>query len=255
MLVNTIHQEKMTVKSSETDFRQQLKLSNLFLWLQDAASDHADSLGWGFHDLAGKDLAWVLSRIKVRCFDFPQLGDTVTVQTWPKGIQQKVFFMRDYRLTGEDGRQLAVATSAYLVINAQTRRMMLPGTLALTMPDNGGLSALDESLEHIAAVESLRDCYTVHVGYSMVDVLGHVNNSRYIDWITDCFSMEEHQTHHLTWLQINYLNEVKPGEAVRLARGERPGQPSNVYVTGTNQTTGAKAFEAEMGWDQDSGTG
>ena len=253
MLVNTIHQETMTVKSSETDFRQQLKLSNLFLWLQDAGADHADRLGWGFHDLAAKDYAWVLSRIKVRCFDFPHLGDSVTVQTWPKGIHQKVFFMRDYLLTAEDGRQIAAATSAYLVINAQTRRMMLPGALDLTMPDNDGRSAIDEPLEHIAPVEPLRDCYTVHVGYSMVDVLGHVNNSRYIDWITDCFSMEEHEAHCLSWLQINYLNEVKPGESVRLERGERPGQPSSAYVTGMNQTTGAKAFEAEMGWDQDAG--
>lgn len=249
-MVDTIHQLKMTVKSSETDFQSQLKLSNLFLWLQDAASDHADSLGWGYDDLTRKEQAWVLSRIKVRFFDFPRLGDTVTVKTWPKGFQQKVFFMRDYLLTGEDGRQLAAATSAYLVIDTRTRRMVMPNTVGLVMPDNGGLSAIDEPLEHVTAVEPLQECYTVHAGYSMVDILGHVNNARYIDWITDCFSLEEIGAHCSGWLQVNFLNEVKPGESVTLFRGERPKRPNIVFVGGTNQKTGAKAFEAELGWDE-----
>lgn len=251
MAANSIHEMKMTVKSSETDFRHQLKLSNLFLWLQDAASDHAASLGFGFEDLAKHDLAWVLSRMKVRAYDFPQMGETVTLKTWPKGIHQKIFYMRDYTLTGEDGRKLAVATSAFLIIDTRTRRMAIPNALKLSasMPDNGGLSAIDEPLEHLTPVDHLRDCYSVHAGYSMVDVVGHVNNARYIDWISDCFPMEDYQTHRAGWLQINYLNEVKPGDVVKLERGEQPAQPNVAFIVGMNQTTNTKAFEAELGWD------
>lgn len=249
MVVNTIRQVKMTVKSSETDFQQQLKLSNLFLWLQDAASDHAASLGFGYDDLMQQELAWVLSRIKARFFDFPRMGESVTLETWPKGIQQKVFFMRDYRLTGEDGRLLTAATSAYLVINTLNRRMALPNALDVQVPDNGGMSAIDEPLERIMPVEKLRECNTVHTGYSMVDIMGHVNNARYIDWVSDCFSIEEYQSRHCGWLQINFLNEVKPGETVRLLRGEHLDKQNVVYIAGANQTTGARAFEAEMGWE------
>lgn len=249
MVVSTIRQVPMTVKSSETDFLQQLKLSSLFQWLQDAASDHAASLGFGYDDLMQQELAWVLSRIKARFFDFPRMGETVTVQTWPKGIQQKVFFMRDYRLTGEDGRPLAAATSAYLVINTRTRRMALPNTLDVNVPDNAGMSAIDEPLERITPVEALRECYTLHAGYSMVDIMGHVNNARYIDWISDCFGIDEYRARRCAWLQINFLNEVKPGETVLLQRGEHPDRPAVSYIAGTNQSTGARAFEAEMGWE------
>ena len=249
MAANAIHQVKMTVKASETDFQSQLKLSNLFLWLQDAASEQADHLGWGYDGLARNDQAWVISRIKLRFWGFPRLGESATVQTWPKGIQQKVFYMRDYLLTSEDGRKLAAATSAYLVIDTHTRRMMMPNATGIAMPDNDGLSAIDEPLEHISFAAPLRECYTVHAGYSMVDILGHVNNAHYIDWITDCFSLDEIAAHSSGWLQVNFLNEVKPGELVRLSRGERPERPDIVFVGGTNVTTGARAFEAEMCWE------
>jgi medium-chain acyl-[acyl-carrier-protein] hydrolase len=245
---NTIRQELTTVQSSETDFQQRLKLSNLFLWLQDAAANHAASLGFGYDDLLKQDLAWVLSRIRVQFFDFPKMGEPVTVKTWPKGVQQKLFFMRDYQLSGADGQPFVSATSAYVLINTRTRRIAMPGVLDVPVPDNGGLSAIDEPLDKIALVENLSDCYTLTVGYSMVDIMGHVNNARYIDWISDCFSIAEHQAHCPAWLQINFLNEVKPGEAVRLLRGERPDQTNVYYITGMNQATRAKAFEAEMGW-------
>jgi hypothetical protein len=78
--------------------------------------------------------------------------------------------------------------------------------------------------------------------------VGHVNNTRYIDWVSDCFSFEEYQAQRPAWLQINFLNEVRPGEAVTLYRAPYPGDPAAWYVTGTNQNTGARAFEAAVGW-------
>lgn len=248
MQTKTIWREDRPVKSSETDFQKRLKLSSYFLWMQDVAAEHAASLGFGYHDILQQELAWVLSRIKVRFYDFPPMGEQVSIQTWPKGIQQKLFFMRDYQLTGADGRQVALATSAYVLINTRIRRMVLPDALTFPVPDNDGRYALDESLNKIAAVEALSPCYTLQAGYSAVDIMEHVNNARYIDWITDCFSIEEHQSHRPGWLQINYLNEVKAGETVSLMRGQRPTDPKAWYITAVNQSSGAKAFEAELRW-------
>lgn len=248
MAANTILEEKTYIKSSETDFQKRLKLSGFFQLMQDIASSHASRLGVGYDDLQPRELAWVLSRKKIYFYDFPMMGETISLRTWPKGIQQKLFFMRDHEMRGDDGRRLAAATSAYVLVSTRARRIVLPNALDMPLPDNGGLNAIDESLEKITAVEDLCECYTQPVGYSAVDIMGHVNNARYVEWISDCFSIEEHQAHRPAWLQINYINEVKPGEQVSLQRGARQESPLTWYITGTNQNTGAKAFEAELGW-------
>lgn len=248
MAANTIWQEEIFVTASETDFQKRLKLSSFFVVMQDAASNHASQLGFGYYDLLKRELAWVLSRKKVCFYDFPQLNEKIIVQTWPKGVRQKLFFMRDHEITGEDGRLLARSTSAYVLVGTRARRVMLPNALDTPVPDNDGRSAIDETLEKIPAVEELDACFTVQAGYSMVDLMGHVNNARYIDWISDCFPLEDYQKRKPAWLQINFLNEVKPGEAVKLLRGPRPDDPQRWYITGMNQTSGAKAFEAEFQW-------
>lgn len=250
MQVDTIWTEQTHIKSSETDFQKRLKLSAFFQLMQDIASNHANHLGVGFEDLSKNELAWVLSRKKVRFYDFPQMGETITVRTWPKGLQQKIFFMRDHDMTGADGRLLAVSTSAYVLVSTRARRIMLPNALDRPVPDNNGLSALDEVLEKLPAPDDeLQSCCTLPVGYSSVDVMGHVNNARYIEWIGDCFSLDEHRSNRPHWLQINYLNEVLPGEQVTLQRGPRTGNPRVWYIAGINTITGARAFEAEMGWE------
>jgi medium-chain acyl-[acyl-carrier-protein] hydrolase len=249
MEANTIWSEEMEIKSSETDFQKRLKLSSFFELMQDLASSHASRLGVGYEDLQKRELAWVLSRKKVRFFDFPEMGETVRLATWPKGIQQKLFFMRDHEMTAAGGRLLATSTSAYVLVSTRVRRIVLPNALEMPIPDNNGRSAIDELLEKIVPLETLSPCLTLTVGYSALDIMGHTNNARYIEWISDCFSIEEHQTQRPAWLQINYLNEVRPGEAVQILRGQREEAPGVWYLAGVNQATGAKAFEAEICWE------
>ncbi len=248
MAPNTIWQEEFIVKSSDTDFQRRLKLSSFFTCMQDVASSHAAHLGVGYYEMLQHDMAWILSRKKIRIFDFPLMDERFSVETWPKGIQQKLFFMRDHRMTGADGRLLAVSTSAYVLVGIRARRILMPNALQIPVPDNSGKSAIAEPLDKIPAMDNLSECFTVQAGYSVVDLMGHVNNARYIDWISDCFSMDEYQAGRPAELQVNYLNEVKPGESVTLLRGERSDKPGCWYITGMNQTSGAKAFEAEILW-------
>lgn len=248
MVENTIWIEQTYIKSSETDFQKRLKLSGFFELMQDMASNHADHLGVGFDGLAQRELAWVLSRKKVVFYDFPGMGETITMKTWPKGLQQKLFFMRDHEMTGADGRLLAASTSAYVLVNARARRIVAPAALDIRLPDNSGLSAVDEALEKIAPEADLSECHTLLAGYSSVDVMGHVNNARYVEWISDCFSLAEHSAHRPAWLQINYLSEVMPGEKVVMMRGKRSGCENGWYLTGIHESSGVKAFEAELHW-------
>jgi medium-chain acyl-[acyl-carrier-protein] hydrolase len=241
--------ENTYVRSAETDFLSQWKLSSFFAAMVEAAAHHADHLGYGFQAMMDQDMIWILSRLKIRFYDFPHIEDKITIQTWPKSIQQKIFFMRDYQVTDGNGRKFASATSAYVLVNPRVRRMVPPQSFGGSLPDNQGLDALEESLDKIPPVELLEEKFITHAGYSTVDLMGHVNNTRYIDWVSDCFSFDEFRASKPAWLQINYINEVKPGEPVALQRGMYPDQPNCWYISGNNLATHARAFEAQVGWE------
>jgi acyl-ACP thioesterase len=74
-----------------------------------------------------------------------------------------------------------------------------------------------------------------------------------VEWVCDCFPQDEYRRRALAWLQLNYVNETRPGERLAIAAGpDGAGDPLGEsrlwYVQGTNLETGSKSFEAAVGW-------
>lgn len=246
MILQTVWKEEVTVKAFETDLQKRWKPSSFFQAMQEAAGNHAEHLGVGFQEMHARDMVWVLSRLKIQFHEFPQLGDKVSIQTWPKGLQQKLFFMRDFSFTHRDGRRFASASSAWLLVNLKARRLLMPNALHKPVPDNNGLAAIHEPLEKLNVPDNLPEKFIAQVGYSSIDLMEHANNARYIDWICDCFSIDDWRQHRLDWLQINYINEIRPGEKISLGLSKTVDH--TWLVNGLNQSTGLRAFEAAVGW-------
>jgi acyl-ACP thioesterase len=79
-------------------------------------------------------------------------------------------------------------------------------------------------------------------------MMGHANSARYLEWISDCFPLDVYEQRRLDWLQINYVNEVKPGERVAVSCGQADHDPNQWNVYGLNTSTQARAFEAALRW-------
>lgn len=246
MEIQPIWTEETLVKTYETDFQRRWKPASFFQAMQEAASHHASHLGYSYEAMIVKDQIWLLSRVRIRFLAFPTLGERVHIETWPKGIQQRALFMRDFILTGANGARLAEASTAWLLVNPRARRILLPQTLDGSVPDNGGRAAILEPLERLSLPENLPERLVCPAAYSAIDLVGHVTSSRYLEWIADAFSLEEHGARRLADLQINYTNEVLPGESVSLAAGPDETNPARWWVLGTNRTSGARAFEAVL---------
>ncbi len=240
--------EHIRVRAYETDLHNLWKPTAFFDAFQDAATSHTANLGFDYHNMSAAGRLWVLSRMKVYFHRFPAMGDALTVRTWPNGIRQKIFFSREFELTLPEGDSCAAATSAWLLIDAHSHRMLLPDALSAGLPENPDMKALNEDLMKIPSSNGLEEKFTVKAAYSAVDLLGHVNNARYIDWIMDCFSFEHFERFQPAWLQINFNNEVRAGETVRVSAGEQSGDPSRWLIAGEKSDSGEKAFEAEVAW-------
>ncbi len=247
--MQTIWFEETRVKTYETDFQHRWKPSCYFQTMQEAASHHASHLGFDHKGMMLNERVWILSRVRIRFHAYPTVDDVVKVETWPKGLQQRLLFMRDFIFTGSTGNLLGEASTAWLLVNPNSRRILPPGSLEGNLPDNGGRAALPEPLDKLNPPASLPQRHVIVAGYSAIDLMGHVTNARYMDWISDAFTMQEHAARRLAELQLNYTSEVLPGEQVAILAGPQEDNPSQWWVDGVHQTNGARAFEALLKFD------
>lgn len=242
-----IYEEILHVNGFECDLNQKLKPAAFFQHLTEAATLHAAELGVGFDAMYARNLFWVHARMKIQFYRFPRVHDRIIIHTWPKTIQQKLFYIRDFEMLTENGERLAAATSAWLVMDAAARRMVPPKSLDFDLP-TADRAGLDEPLERIGLAQSGEECLRVRAGYSAVDMLGHVNNSRYVEWICDAVPMEMIAGRELDWLQVNYDREVRPGEEVAVTANPVPPDANLWALEGHNHSNGTRAFEAALRW-------
>lgn len=212
--------QRLTVTCYDTDVSRYLRPGSFMDMAQELAYVSADSLGFGFDDLQRYGTAWVLSHFEAHFLQMPRWRDAVELQTWHKGFEGP-FYVRDFRMTGADGKPAVVATSSWLIIDMATRRLLrrehLEGKLPLdtTCPD----SAIDTSCGKVVMPSSgLEEMAEHRVSYSDVDIVGHTNNAKYLVWAMDCLDFDLLSACRLRSLRINFNKETRPGETVELFR-------------------------------------
>jgi medium-chain acyl-[acyl-carrier-protein] hydrolase len=243
-----ILEESLRIHPIECDFNQEWKPAAIMQHLTEIAGTHAALLGVGFDSMLSNNLYWVHSRMKIKFLAIPRAGDLITVCTWPKTIYRRLLYIRDFEVLAVDGQKLIAATSAWVIINATSRRMAPPKSVNLNIPEAKDHIGLDDHLDRIDQAQNGEERLRVRAGYSAVDIVGHTNNSRYIEWICDAFPFEMFITHKLDWIQINYEHEILPGEEVSILVNPVSPDGEQWAIEGRNNSNDTRAFSALLRW-------
>ena len=124
---------RFEVTSYDTDVSHFLKPGAFMDLAQEIAYVSATSLGFGYEDLQRYGTAWVLSRMHIEFPAPPRWRDEVELQTWHKGFEGP-FYVRDFRMLGADGQPAVLATSSWLIIDVESRRLLRREHLAEKLP-------------------------------------------------------------------------------------------------------------------------
>ena len=226
-------EQKFTIPCYDTDASWRLKPSSFMDLAQEAAGQHAVYLGFGYDDLIATNTAWILSRVHVEFVDAPKWRENITLRTWHKGLN-RLFFLRDFILTDDEGRERVKATTSWLVLNLETRRLvrdpklMEEGTVCL---DN----VIEPPADKVVMPKDAEPQYVMdhHVAYSDVDMNGHTNNAMYMQWAMDAVDYDIASTRPVKWFTINFNHETKPGDVVALYKVVKEEQDGrHVFVEG-----------------------
>ncbi len=235
-----VWKEEFIIRSFDIDCNNRIKISNLCSYFQEIAGHHADHLGLGFHQIRHQGLVWVLARLEISFLSFPKWGDTITIETWPSG-NERLYYRREFVVKLHE-QETIKASSFWLLINMQTRRPKIIPLSEEIEKQNSGKYATEVMSEDIEAVNEGKNLI-IPVCYNDLDLNFHVNNVRYVAWITDMFTVDYFIKHIPEFLRIDFKHEVKYGEAVEIIKKE-----SDVNFTFEGKISGINAtcFKALM---------
>lgn len=211
--MDLIFRQTHTVDSFATDCFGRLKTSMLLYYLQKAAGGHSALLGVNDDVLIDKNLFWAVTRHYLVINRLPRLGEKVTVETWPMPTS-RVAYPRAVAFYDENGQELARAVSLWVLMDIENRTMVLPGKSGVDV--NGILRGNEVELFKFPLPKELPNERTVTVTYSLLDKNGHMNNTRYLDWVNDLLPASFHKAHTPAEILLCYHSEALEDQQICL---------------------------------------
>ena len=204
------------IDAMDVDCFGRCKSSVLLYLAQEAATGHCDLLRLDWDTMAKMGLFWAVIRTHVQVERLPMLGQTVTVKTWPMPTTRTAF-PRAVEILDENGAALVRVVSLWVLMDRNTRAMVLPGKSGVDVP---GLLCGNELAGPGSILPAKLGCEkSRQVVFSELDRNGHMNNTRYMDWVNDLLPSSFHKEHSVEEFTICYLAEALENDGLNLAYG------------------------------------
>ena len=198
-----------SITPAQTDGSGRLKYSEMLRLSQDVSGLHCTPLGADTAVLDKKGLFWAIIRNQITVSRLPMAGQRITLETWPMPTS-RTCYPRAVAAYDDRGDPLFACHSLWILMDKTSRGMVLPGKSGIDVP---GIIREDappapKSLSPVTGGQS----FLRQVCNEDLDQNCHMNNARYLDWVTEALPAEFLHSHRLNSATLCYLNEVTLGQ-------------------------------------------
>jgi acyl-ACP thioesterase len=208
-----IHERTYILEATDVNSADRLKNSRLLAIMQEIAGEHSALLGADRSALEERKLFWAVIRHRVQITRLPQSGESIRVCTWPMPTTRTAY-PRATVAYDADGNELFRGISLWILMDMTTRAMVLPGKSGVEVA--GSLQGNELTLPGSLFPQKLPNREDRTVRFSDLDLNGHMNNCRYMEWVDDLLPAEFHRTHSPKQLLVCYLSEAREAEKMEV---------------------------------------
>ena len=209
-----IYRHEFLINDAYVDCFGRLKPSMLLFLCQEIAGQHCNILGADFDTLAQKNLIWAIIRQKVQITRLPRSGETIRVETWPMPTT-KVCYPRSTVAYDAEGRELFRSIGMWVLMDASSRSMILPGKSGVDV--QGMLTGTELATPGSLAAKSFSNTHVRRVCFTDLDRNGHMNNTKYLEWLSDLLPSGFHRDHEPREFTVCYHAEARETDALHLS--------------------------------------
>lgn len=194
------------------------KLSNLGLleFLEEIASLHSSTVGFGINDIAETKKSWILMDWKVKIIDRPLYNNVLNIKTWSRGTTRTrgVYTYRDFEVY-HDNELVAIASSKWVLLDIEK------GTITRLTEDIMDLYQSEErfvfeepEIEKLDEFEDYDKKATYTVKRFDIDINNHVHNLNYLNLAYEALPGNVYNAEELKNIRIMYKHQITLGDTV-----------------------------------------
>ncbi len=229
-----VHEKTFDVRYRDVDFKDELKPSSAFSYFEEVASLSADKIGLGMDFLKPKGYAFVLSNVVCEFLRPIKHGESIVARTWPLPPSFATFG-REYLLLS-DGETVAKASSRWCLLDFASGKLLTAKAV-----DNQDYSRYktEKVFESVCwkipafPLEEGLLSFATTVANSEYDHNFHVNNTRYIDYFFNCFSVAELAERTPKNVSVSYVKQCREGDCLSFYRKKT--DKNTFLLLGVNQ--------------------
>ncbi len=213
-------EKRYEIGTMELDCFNHCRASSLLGYLQDAAGLAAAEYGATNMEMVQKyGHCWMVVRTAFTLSRPLRWGDVLTVKTWHRGGEKPLMY-RDFDLS-VDGQSVGQALSIWVLVDLNTHTVTRADHFPEFAGTDGGDLIRDTKLPKLRLPQGMAPVQRRDLYYSETDGNGHVNNTRYADFL--CDALELHRAGEGTFVRefyISYSQECRAGETLELLVGQ-----------------------------------
>lgn len=195
------------VRYSEINENGKLDISSLVNYFQDCSTFQAEDMHIGLEFTKDIKCAWILCSWQIIVNRLPELGEEITIETWPN--QLKGFYgIRNYRLLDEQNQVCAFANSVWVYLNMETMKPeMIPQSIVKAFSIQPPIE-WDWGGRKLQLPKYSEERQTFPIISDYLDTNHHVNNGKYV-WLAKQYVSVNMQ---FSQVRVEYRNEAKLGD-------------------------------------------
>jgi acyl-ACP thioesterase len=227
-----------------TDFRGKATLPLIGGFLLQVAAKHAEERGFGYQYMMAHKRAWVLSRLVIEMYEYPDNEQDIIINTWVKNVN-KLFTERHFSFQNKEGKNIGYGKTVWAGIDIETRRPANVLELYGLTDFVADFPCPVENFRKIMPLKEENNGGKFTIRYSDVDINNHLNSIKYIEHFTDMFDIEMFRTKEIQRFEIHFAAEAHYGKRILLYKKE---EKLNVFVLEMKTETGLIS-SARVTWE------
>ncbi|URZ88005.1 acyl-[acyl-carrier-protein] thioesterase [Floricoccus penangensis] len=213
MTMGLKYSKDYTVSYFDADVNSNMKLPNLMSVALEVSGEQSSVVGRSDKYLIDTyGCAWVVLEYKFEITRLPVYEEKLKIVTEATSYN-KFFTYRDFVYYDQDGQELVKISSTWSLMNLQERKIENITDEIVAPYHSEKLNKLVRGNKY----KRLED-YTIEHPYSVrfydLDINGHVNNTKYFDWLVDVLDDQFLTDYEPTTMYFKYIKEIHYGSQV-----------------------------------------
>ena len=233
------YQMKMKIPFDMADMNGHIKLPDVILLSLQVSGMQSIELGVSDKTiLEDYNLVWIITEYDIEVARLPHFAEEITIETEALSYN-RLFCYRRFTIYDEAGQELIHMMATFVLMDRDSRKVhaVEPEIVAPYQSD------FDKKLIRGPKYESLKEPVSkdYHVRFYDLDMNGHVNNSKYLDWIFEVMGADFLTQYIPKKINLKYVKEVRPGGVITSAVERRSGLETKHEIT-SDGITNAQAI-------------